>query len=504
MRIEPLVLEGALVRLEPMRPEHAEALARVGLDPQLWEWVPAPVRTPDEMRAYVESALEEQRRGRALPFVVVDRKSGEIVGSTRFANIDRESRRLEIGWTWYAPRFQRTGVNTESKRLLLTHAFETLGANRVELKTDALNARSRAAIARLGAVEEGTFRRHQIVSGGRVRDTVWFSIVDREWPAVKARLARLGAGDSGEAMGPGDIARAEQIIRPWVRRTPVVEVEGADLGGPPGPLVLKLELLQRSGSFKARGAFTNLLLRKVPPAGVVAASGGNHGAAVAFAAQKLSIPARIFVPRISAPAKIERIRQCGATLELVGDRYADALEASERFAAQTGAMQVHAFDQDETLLGTGTLGKELSEQAPQLDVVLAAVGGGGLLAGIAAWYRGSADVVGVEPELAPTLSAALAAGKPVDAPAGGIAADSLAPRRVGERVFPIARRFVKEVVLVSDEMIAQAQRALWDALRIAAEPGGAAALAALLSGRYRPLEGQRVGVVISGGNTARP
>jgi threonine dehydratase len=234
----------------------------------------------------------------------------------------------------------------------------------------------------------------------------------------------------------------------------------------------------------------------------VAASGGNHGAAVAFAAQKLSVAARIFVPKISTPAKIERIRQCAATLELVGNRYADALEASEKFAAESGAMRIHAFDQDETLLGTGTLAKELSEQAPQLDVVLAAVGGGGLLAGMAAWYRGRVDVVGVEPEFAPTLTSALAAGKPVDAPAGGIAADSLAPRRVGERVFPIAQRFVKQVVLVSDEMIAQAQRALWDALRIVAEPGGAAALAAILSGRYRPLPGQRVAVVISGGNTS--
>ena len=298
------------------------------------------------------------------------------------------------------------------------------------------------------------------------------------------------------------IARAEEAIRPYIRRTPVVEVDGTDLGAPPGPLLLKLELLQRSGSFKARGAFANLLLRKVPAAGVVAASGGNHGAAVAFAAQQLHVPAHIFVPRISTPAKIERIRACGAALELVGDRYADALEASEKFAARTGAMQVHAFDQDETLLGTGTLGKELDEQAPELDVVVAAVGGGGLIAGIAAWYAGRAEVIGVEPELAPTLTAALAAGKPVDAPAGGIAADSLAPRRVGERVFPIARELVKQVVLVTDEAISRAQRTLWDALRVAAEPGGAAALAAILSGRYRPRAGQRVAVVISGGNTS--
>jgi threonine dehydratase len=299
-----------------------------------------------------------------------------------------------------------------------------------------------------------------------------------------------------------EITAAEQAIRPHIRRTPIVRVEGEDLGGPDGSLVLKLELLQQSGSFKARGAFANLLLRKVPVVGVVAASGGNHGAAVALAARKLSLPARIFVPRISAPAKIERIRAYGATLEVVGDRYADALEASQEFAARSGAMQIHAFDQHETLLGTGTLAKELEEQAPELDAVLAAVGGGGLIAGMAAWYRGRTEVIGVEPESAPTLTSALAAGRPVDAPAGGIAADSLAPRRVGESVFPIAQRFVKQMVLVTDEAIANAQRALWSALRIAAEPGGAAALAAILSGRYRSRPGQRVAIVISGGNTS--
>ena len=299
----------------------------------------------------------------------------------------------------------------------------------------------------------------------------------------------------------GPIAAAEQAIRPHIRRTPIVQVEGEDLGSG-SSLVLKLELLQQSGSFKARGAFANLLLREVPAAGVVAASGGNHGAAVALAARKLSMRARIFVPRISEPAKVERIREYGATLDVVGDRYADALAASQEFAARSGAMQIHAFDQRETLLGTGTLGKELEEQAPEADAVLAAVGGGGLIAGITAWYGDRAEVVGVEPESAPTLTMALAAGRPVDAPAGGIAADSLAPRRVGECVFPIAQRFVKQVVLVTDEAIANAQRVLWSALRVVAEPGGAAALAAILSGRYRPRPDQRVAIVISGGNTS--
>ena len=308
-------------------------------------------------------------------------------------------------------------------------------------------------------------------------------------------------------MTPSEVTRArieatEPVIRPYLRRTPVVEVNGRDFGLDGVRLVLKLELLQQSGSFKARGAFANLLLRRVPPAGVVAASGGNHGVAVAHAAKELKVKARVYVPRISTPAKIERIRASGAELMLVGDRYADALAASESWADSSGAMQVHAFDQDETLMGAGTLGLELEQQANALDAVLVAVGGGGLIGGIAAWFGDRTSVVGVEPELAPTLTRALEAGKPVDAPAGGIAADSLAPRRVGERVFPIAQRHVKRVVLVSDESIAQAQQALWSTLRVAAEPGGAAALAALLLRRFQVASGSRVAVVISGGNTS--
>jgi len=298
------------------------------------------------------------------------------------------------------------------------------------------------------------------------------------------------------------IAATEPIIRPYIRRTPLIEVSGADFGLPGVTLLFKLELLQQSGSFKARGAFANLLLRKVPLAGVVAASGGNHGAAVAHAARELKLPARIYIPRIATAAKVERIRACGAELMLVGERYADALAASETWAASSGALQVHAFDQEETLRGAGTLALELEEQAGRLDAVLVAVGGGGLIGGIAAWFASRVDVIGVEPELAPTLTRALEAGRPVDAPAGGIAADSLAPRRVGELVFPMAQRHVKQVALVTDEAIAQAQRALWDKLRIAAEPGGAAALASLLSGRFRPQDGSRVAIVVSGGNTS--
>ena len=193
MILEPLTLRGTLVRLEPLSLDHVPALARVGLDPELWRWIPSAVASADEMRTYVEQALDEQRRGVALPFVIVDQTDDQVIGSTRFANIDRANLRLEIGWTWLTPSRQRTGANTEAKRLLLTHAFETLGAYRVEFKTDALNTRSRQAILRLGAVEEGTLRRHTIVRAtGRVRDTVYFSILDTEWPAVKARLSRLG------------------------------------------------------------------------------------------------------------------------------------------------------------------------------------------------------------------------------------------------------------------------------------------------------------------------
>jgi threonine dehydratase len=304
-----------------------------------------------------------------------------------------------------------------------------------------------------------------------------------------------------EAIGPERIARCETLVRPYIRRTPVIEIDAADFGLRSNRLALKLELLQHSGSFKARGAFANLLTRKVPEGGVVAASGGNHGAAVAYAARTLKVPAKIFVPSVSSPAKIERIRAYGADLVIEGDRYADALAASEAWAKKAGAMPVHAFDQDETLLGQGTIGMELDQQAPDVDTLLVSVGGGGLIAGIAAWYAGRIKIVGVEPFAAPTLTRALEAGHPVDAEAGGLAADSLAPRRVGELVFPIVKEHVRGVVLVADDAIVKAQKALWQILRIVAEPGGAAAFSAVLSGAYEPEIGERVGVVVSGGNT---
>ena len=304
-----------------------------------------------------------------------------------------------------------------------------------------------------------------------------------------------------QAINRDRIAATHQIIRPYIRRTPVINVEGADFCLSSNHLSFKLELLQHAGSFKTRGAFTNLLTREVPAVGVVAASGGNHGAAVAYAAMKLGVSAKIFVPGISSPAKLERIRGYGAELMVTGERYSDALAASEEWLSISGALPVHAFDQVETLLGQGTLGLEFEEQAPGLDTLLVAVGGGGLIGGISAWYEGKIKIIGVEPEMAPTLHKALEAGRPVDAEAGGIAADSLAPRRVGELVFPVAQRFVERVVLVTDDAIREAQEALWRILRVVAEPGGAAAFAALLSGRYKPQTGERVGVVVSGGNT---
>ena len=297
------------------------------------------------------------------------------------------------------------------------------------------------------------------------------------------------------------IERAETLIRPHIRRTPVMEVMGDDFGLPVDRLLLKLELLQHSGSFKPRGAFTNLLTRGVPAAGVVAASGGNHGAAVAYAAMRLGHKATIFVPGVSPAAKLDRIRSYGADLRVVGERYVEALAASEAFSGETGALPVHAYDQAETLIGQGTLGQELEEQAPDLDTLLVAVGGGGLIGGIAAWYEGRVKIVGVEPKEAPTLFMALEAGEPVDAPAGGIAADSLAPKRVGSLMFPIAQAAVHHVALVDDAAIAHAQRTLWDRVRLASEPGGAAAFAALLSRAYRPEAGERVGIVLCGSNS---
>jgi threonine dehydratase len=304
------------------------------------------------------------------------------------------------------------------------------------------------------------------------------------------------------AVDRSEIERVHGAIAPYIRITPVAQTDGADFGLAPFSLTIKLEQLQHAGSFKTRGAFANLLLRNPPKAGVVAASGGNHGAAVAYAAMRLGMPARIFVPTVSSPAKIERIRSYGAHLTVGGDRYAEALAASVEWATTSGALQVHAFDQIETIAGQGTLGLEWSKQAPALDTILVAVGGGGLIGGVAAWFAStSTRVIGVEPEGAPTLFEALKAGKPVDAPTGSVAADSLAPRQVGQLMFPIAQAHIDRVVLVTDDAIRKAQRVLWEGLRVVAEPGGCAAFSALVSGAYQPARDERVGVVVSGANT---
>ena len=319
--------------------------------------------------------------------------------------------------------------------------------------------------------------------------------------AGRAQRREPTAADVGTVVTRHAIQTVEPLIRPYLRHTPAITVDRADFGLAPGPLVLKLEQLQHAGSFKARGAFANLLLRDVPAAGVVAASGGNHGAAVAFAAHALGIPARIYVPHVSSPAKTARIRGYGADLVVAGNTYSDALAASQEWTADSGALPIHAYDQAETMLGAGTLGMELAGQAPAATRVLASVGGGGLLAGIAAWFAGRAQVVGVEPEGAPTLTAAMRAGRPVDAEAGSVAVDSLAPRRVGELTFAIIRQNAAQVLLVDDDAILRTQQLLWETLRVVAEPGGCAALAALVSGRCEPAPGESVAVVISGANT---
>ncbi len=296
------------------------------------------------------------------------------------------------------------------------------------------------------------------------------------------------------------IRDAEAAIRPHIRRTPVLAVSAGDFGLSGADITFKLEFMQHSGTFKARGAFTNLLLREGAARGVVAASGGNHGAAVAFAAMRLGIKAHIYVPKISSPAKIERIRQYGADIVVGGDTYPDALAASRTFAREHGLLEAHAYDAFETLSGQGTVGLEWEQQAPELDTLLVAVGGGGLIGGIAAWYEGRVRAIGVEPENAPTLTGAIAAGTPVDVPVSGIAADSLGARRIGELSFA-QRRHISGTALVTDEAIVAAQRTIWDVLRVVAEPGGAAAMAALLSGRFVPEPGERVGVLLCGANT---
>ena len=297
----------------------------------------------------------------------------------------------------------------------------------------------------------------------------------------------------------GDILAARDRIRRYVRRTPVLEA-GPGTFGVHAPLTLKLELLQHMGSFKPRGAFSKMLASEVPGAGAIAASGGNFGLAVAYAARTLGHHAEIFVPSTSPEAKIARVREQGADVRVIDGYYDDASAAAHERAAETGACWMHPFDQPEVVAGQGTIGIELSEQVPDADTVLVAVGGGGLIGGIAAWFAGDVRVVGVEPASSRCLDAALEAGEPVEVPVSGIAADSLGTRRVGEIAFAVAREHVDRVALVEDEAIRDAQRAIWRDLRMVAEPGGAAALAAIRSGAYVPAAGERVVVLICGAN----
>jgi threonine dehydratase len=296
-----------------------------------------------------------------------------------------------------------------------------------------------------------------------------------------------------------DIAAAAARICGYIRHTPLLSVAGAELGLR-FPVTLKLEFLQHAGSFKPRGAFNRLLSDSLPAAGVIAASGGNHGAAVAYAARALGVSAEIFVPLLTPPAKVTCIASFGARVVQTGATYAEALAASRERQGGTGALEVHAYDHRDVLAGQGTVGREFEQDAPDLTHVLVATGGGGLIGGIAAWYAGSAQVISVEPEGCPALHDALRAGFPVEAPVGGLAADSLGARQVGKLMFPIAQEHVAAAVLVPDEAIAAAQRMIWDNMRLVVEPGGATALAALLCGAFVPPASARVGVLICGAN----
>ena len=305
------------------------------------------------------------------------------------------------------------------------------------------------------------------------------------------------------SFGREDIASAYQRASAYIRRTPVIAINPADLGisDLDHPITLKLEYLQQSGSFKARGAFANMLMREIGTKGVAAASGGNHGVSVALAARELGHKATIFVPEISSPEKIRRIRELGADLNVSGATYANAFAESQKFISETGATGVHAYDSRETLIGQGGVGLELEAQAPGIDTLLIAVGGGGLIGGIAAWYERRIRIIGVEPVTSCALHSAIKARRPVDVEVSGIAADSLGARRVGALMWPIAENYVHDSVLVSDEQIRDAQRRLWTNLRVVAEPGGATALAALISGAYKPALNERVGVLVCGANT---
>jgi threonine dehydratase len=325
------------------------------------------------------------------------------------------------------------------------------------------------------------------------------------WPETRRKESDLSPGKGRASVrsamvSRSDIASAAARIAGYIRHTPLLCLAGAELGLG-FAVTLKLEFLQHTGSFKPRGAFNRLLSAQLPKAGVIAASGGNHGAAVAYAARALGVTAEIFVPARTPPLKVARIASYGARIVQTGATYADALVASRDRQSETGALEVHAYDHRDVLAGQGTVGREFEHDAPDLTHILVATGGGGLIGGIAAWYAGSATVVSVEPEGCPTLHNALKAGQPVEVAVGGLAADSLGARQVGNQMFPIAQAHVAAAVLVPDAAIAAAQRMIWDRLRLVAEPGGATALAALLCGAFAPPTDASVGVLLCGANT---
>ena len=295
------------------------------------------------------------------------------------------------------------------------------------------------------------------------------------------------------------IEAAYTRIRPYLRYTPVIEIEGNALDIA-HPVSLKLEQLQHTGSFKPRGAFNALLSKEIPPTGVVAASGGNHGAAIAFAAATLDVPATIFVPDFTGHIKIERIRSFGANVEVSGSEFTQTLSAAQDYAAETGAVSVHPYDEFETVAGQGSLGLEIEKQLPDLDTLFVAVGGGGLIGGIAAWFEGRVKIIAVESAGTATLFSAMQSGPDAEITASGIAASALGATRIGTIGYAIAQRLVDQAVVVSDADIIDAQQRVWDAARVFAEPGGITALAALTSGAYHPAIAERIGVVICGAN----
>ncbi len=312
-------------------------------------------------------------------------------------------------------------------------------------------------------------------------------------------VSLMSPGDQPLDVTRFDIESAAERIGGYLRRTPVADLEPGAFGVP-GHLSLKLELLQHTGSFKPRGAFNRILTGEIDESGVLAASGGNFGLAVAYAAQVLGHPAEIFVPSTSPRVKVERIKAYGATVHVVPGYYAEAYAACEEHAFDTGAAFLHPYDQPAVVAGQGTIAMELADQTPALETVIVAVGGGGLIGGVAAWFASDVRVVGVEPAACPTLHAALEAGEPVDVEVGGVAADALGARRLGAIGFSVMRRFPPLVTLVSDEAIIEARRLLWEECRVMAEPGAAAPLAALLSGAYVPAPGEHVALIVCGGN----